>query len=186
MGISTSIAKSLLSYLTCVDSLPQEKNFDGVYILGGSQESLTAKYKTLASLYDQERFTEIIILSRPGITEYSRDLGRNLTNDEWSSMLLESYGVPKRYVHTLEIESGFFGTYSEAKGVSKMAEQRNWNSLLLITSPHHTKRARKSFEYFMNETTADIKIAAPEMQIGLFGLLAELFKLKFYQFFLFT
>jgi uncharacterized SAM-binding protein YcdF (DUF218 family) len=184
-GFSAAIDKNLLSYLISVDGMPPEK-FDAIYILGGSQENLKAKYKTSATLYTQGCCKEITILSRPGITEYNNSLGRNMTNDEWSLMFLENYGVPKKNVRPLTMESGNFGTYSEAMGVSKVVLEKDWSSLLLITSPHHTKRARKSFEYFLNKPLVKVCVIASMHQAGLFELLAELFKLKFYEFFLLT
>jgi hypothetical protein len=36
---------------------------------------------------------KILIMTEPGITEYSPDLDRNLTNDEWVVMKLISIGV---------------------------------------------------------------------------------------------
>ena len=185
-NLSNVIEKNLLSYLITTDDLPPEKAFDKVYILGGSQESLKAKYKTAASIYVRGRCKEIFILSRPGTTYFSRSLGRNLTNDEWSLMTLEHFSVPKKNVRTLEVESGFFGTYSEAKCVSRLAGQRGWNSLLIITSPHHTKRVKKSFEYFMNKTMIEVLVIASKDQAGLFELISELFKLKIYELFLLT
>ena len=183
---STAIEKKLLSYLISVDDLPIGKIFDAVYILGGNQENLRPKYKTLASLYLQECCKYISILSRPGTTYFSRSLGRNLTNDEWSLMTLEGLGVSQKDIQTLEVEPGFFGTYSEARYVSTIARQREWKSLLLITSPHHTKRVRKSFDYFMDGSIVEVSVTASKSQASIFEILAELFKLKFYQYFLLT
>lgn len=184
VGLSTSVTKNLLSCLTSIDQLPQENIFDAVYILGGNQESLKAKYETIAKLYAQGRCKEISILSRQGITEYNNTLGRNLTNDEWTLMIFEGLGVSQNDVRSLKIEPGFFGTYTEAKWVSKVAGKNGWKNLLLITSPHHTKRVKKSFNFFLNGINIDIWVAASKHDVGLLDLLSEFFKLKFYQIFL--
>jgi len=56
--------------------------------LGGSQRSLELKYKTASELFHKGICKRIWILSRPGKTEYSKSLRRNLTNDECSLLLL--------------------------------------------------------------------------------------------------
>ena len=180
-GLSTSTNRNLQSYLTCIDELPKGNFFDGVYILGGNQESLKAKYKTVASIYSGGRCKEIIILSRPGITEYNNTLGRNLTNDEWSLKVLEGFGVSIKDIQTLKIERGFFGTYTEANWVSRVAEKNRWQNLLLITSPHHTKRVKKCFAHVLDGTAVHFWVMSSKYNVGFFELLSELFKLKFYQ-----
>jgi len=170
--------------LTCTDRLPQEKTLDGVYILGGDQASLKAKYRIAAQLYAQGRLKEIKIASRTGKTEYCSSLGRNLTNDEWSLQMLEKFGVPANAVQSVKIAPGFFGTYSEARAISKIAAEKDWKTLLLITSPHHTKRVKKCFAYFLNGTSVDIRVIASKHNRSFFELLNELLKLTFYQLFL--
>jgi uncharacterized SAM-binding protein YcdF (DUF218 family) len=178
------INENLQSYLTSTDELSQEKVFDAVYILGGSQESLKAKFKAAASIYARGRCKNIIILNRPGITEYNNSLGRNLTNDEWSMLIFESLSVSPKDVRTLEMEPGFFGTFTEAKWVSQMAKKNGWKSLLLITSPHHTKRVKKSFDYFFKGTGVNFWVEASNHNDGFWELLSEFIKLQFYQVFL--
>ena len=184
--LSATIDTKLLLPLINIDDVPPEKTFDAVYILGGSQESLKAKYKKFASLYAQGCCKEVSILSRPGITEYNNSLKRNMTNDEWSLMFLEKCGVPKNSVRPLTIEPGFFGTYSEAKEFSKIVIKKDWSSLLLITSPHHTKRTKKSFEYFFKDKMVEVFVVASQNQVGLFEILFEHLKIKVYELFLLT
>mgnify|MGYP006289875563 CR=1 FL=1 len=186
IGVCSAIHDKLVSHLSCVDELPAGKTFDAVYILGGNQQSLKAKFRTVAALYANGRCNEIFILSRPGTTEYSRTLGRNLTNDEWSLMILENLGIPNNQVHTIEVDSGFFGTLSEASVVSRMAKEKGWKELLLITSPHHTKRTGKSFRYFLNATGTTPWVLASNKTTGLAELIVEAFKLQVYQHFLLT
>jgi len=184
--IRTEIKKYLLSNLIRVDKLPPNENFDAIYILGGDQWSLYAKYKTAASFYAQERCKEFVILNRPGITEYNRALERNLTNNEWSLMTLKRFDIPSKDIQILKIKHGLFGTYSEARGVSKLAKERGWKRLLLITSPHHTKRTRESFDYFSHGTIVKIFVGASDEKAGLLELMREFIKLKFYELFLLT
>ncbi len=183
-GLAESAGQILLPYLTAADDLHEEKSFDAVYILGGGQESLEAKFKALAPLYADGRCRNIMILSRPGTTEYSRDLGRNLTNDEWSFLTLEKYGVSGRYVQAVKVDQGFFGTFSESRCIAEMAEEKGWKDLLLITCPHHTRRVRACFDYFLDGWAGNFLVAASEHKAGIPELLVELLKLKVYQAFL--
>ena len=182
----SAVHDGLVSYLTCVDELPEGKTFDAVYILGGNQESLKAKFRTVAALHNRDRCKAIFVLSRAGTTEYNRVLGRNLTNDEWSLMILQNLGVPQNHVHPIEVAPGFFGTASEARAVAEMAKKKGWENLLLITSPYHTKRAGKSFRYFLNAKGTRLRVIASDKTTGLFELLVEAFKLQVYQLFLLT
>lgn len=183
-GLDDFFKRELLSYLIRVDTVVSGDSYDAVYILGGGQKSLRAKYKKAAGLYGRGVSKKLYILSRPGSTEYSHKLNRNLTNDEWSIMMLEKYGVPKRAVEPTKIESDAFGTLSEARSVSSIAEEYGWNSLLLITCPRHTRRVQESFHYFLNDTKVDIDVIASENKSSFFEYIAEFIKLKIYQFFL--
>jgi len=178
---SGKVKSILRSYLACPLHPTSGKSFDGAYILGGGQKSLEPKFKIASELYAEGYCNNIYILSRPGITEYNRSLGRNLTNDEWALMKLENYGVPRKAVQAVSIESGFFGTLSEAEGIAKLASEKDWKSLMLITSPHHTKRAKQSFDYFLSDSGVDVFVAASQNQAGLGELVLEFAKLKIYQ-----
>jgi uncharacterized SAM-binding protein YcdF (DUF218 family) len=186
--IASIIHENILNDLTSINNLPAKKTFDSVYILGGDQESLKSKYKFFSTLYFQGCCKEIVILSRPGITEYSSSLKRNMTNDEWSCMIFDNYGISAEEIQMLQVETDFFGTYTEAEFLTRMAEQKSWKSLLLITSPHHTKRVTESFTRSVekNKLDLDIWVTASNEKVGLFELFLELFKLKFYQMFLLT
>ena len=115
---------------------------DALYVLGGGQTSLKYRYKTVADLFYKGICKRILILSSTGKTEYSRSLGRNLTNDEWSILKLKEFGVPKEHIEPVKIESGFFGTFTEAKGISSLIKIRGYKSLLLVSTPYHSHRLK--------------------------------------------
>ena len=126
---------------------------------------------------------KILILSRTGKTEYSVSLGRNLTNDEWSILKLKEFGVPKERIETIRINEGFFGTFSEAKGISSLIKNRGYKSLLLIPSPDHTHRVKISFNKHLKGRAAFYVQGSEEKQF-LRDLIVEFFKLKVYQYLL--
>lgn len=185
-GSLCNLNKHLQDYLSSTDEFPSDKTFDAAYILGGGQESLKTKYIFSAAVFASGKCKKILILSRQGTTEYDLGLGRNLTNDEWSLIQLKKYGVPSQNIQLLKIESGYFGTYSEAKYVSKFADKNDLKSLLVITSPHHTNRVKKSFAYFFDDVMTNFCVAASDHEVNFLELLAEFLKVKFYQLFLLT
>lgn len=171
--------------LVRVDPLPT-KMVDAIYMLGGSQGSLEFKFKSVADFYHKGISRKIMILSRPGKTEYSSLLGRNLSNDEWAIWKLEELGIPKKSVESISIQKGFFGTLTEAKGISKIAKNRGYKSMLLISSSDHTHRVRISFKKFLKDNNIKMCIQGSGKRASLGELLLELVKLKVYEFFLVT
>ena len=180
----TDLKQLLLNELVYINPAPLGAKVDVVYVLGGSPKSLELKYKTAAKLYHQGISNKIWILSRPGITEYSPKSGRNLTNDEWSLIQLKKLGVPEKNVEAVKIEEGFFGTFSEAKGISSLVRGRGYMDIVLITSPDHTIRSKISFDNFLKNRNTLIYVQASGEKVLLRNLIVEFIKLKAYQYFL--
>ena len=170
--------------LVIVDPLPPSATIDAVYVLGGSQTSLEEKFKTVAKYYHNGICKRILILSRPGITEYSSLLGRNLTNNEWATLKLKESGVSEKNVETVDIEQGFFGTLTEAKYISWLAKKRGYRSLMLITAPYHTKRVKVSFTSMLDDTEISLYVRGSAESASLSALVGEFIKLKTYEYFL--
>lgn len=157
---------------------------DAIYVLGGSQTGLEYRYKTAADLFLKGICKRIWILSRPGKTEYSPSLERNLTNDEWSILKLKEFGVPKEHIEPIKIKEGFFRTFAEAKGISSLIKIRGYKSLLLVSAPYHTHRLKISFDNFLKNQNTSLLIQGAETKAFLRDLVIEFLKLKVYQYFL--
>ena len=183
-GSKTQLRQYLMNRLTHTSTIPPGTNCDAAYILGGSPPSLLLKFKKVALLYRHGKCKRILVPHRPGITEYSPQLGRNLANDEWSIIELGRLGISSCSIQLINIKKGFFGTFSEAKTVSALVEKRGYRSLLLVTAPHHTRRTLASFKYFLHEYPAKLYIEASSEKAGLHELLLEFLKLQIYHFFL--
>ena len=177
----TDLKRFILNELIYNNPLPYGAKADAIYILGGSQKSLEFKYKTVADLFHQGISNRIWILSRPGKTEFSRSLGRNLTNDEWSVLKLKEFGVPGENVEPIKIDEGFFGTFSEAKGISSLLKSRQYKSILLISSDDHTKRVKISFDNFLKDQDIKAYTQGSGERILLRHAIVEFIKLKIYQ-----
>ena len=183
-AIRTDLKQSILNELIYINPPAPGAKVDAIYVLGGNQGSLELKYKTVAELFHKRICKRIWILSRPGKTEYSRPLGRNLTNDEWSVLKLKEYGIPAENVEAIKMDEGFFGTFAKAKGISSLIKGRGYKDLLLISSYEHTYRVKISFENFLKEQTASVYIQASGERILLRHAIFEFIKLKIYQYFL--
>ena len=180
----TDLKQSILNELIYINPPALGAKVDAIYVLGGNQRSLEFKYKTAADLFHKGICKRIWILSRPGKTEYSRSLGRNLTNDEWSVLKLKEFGVPEENVEPIKIDEGFFGTFSEAKGISSLIKGRGYKDILLISSHEHTYRVKISFENFLKNQNISVYVQGSGEKILLRTAIFEFIKLKIYQYFL--
>ena len=152
-----------------------------VYILGGTQDSLSYKWKTVGRLYEEGTVRKILVLHRPGITEYSPVLGRNLTNDEWATGKLKEEGVPAENVEFILVPPAPFDTFAEARGISALARSRRLKRLVLVSSMHHTKRVWISFSHFNVDNAFESYTYGSEEGTGIFELLMENLKLRLYR-----
>lgn len=157
---------------------------DVIYVLGGSEGSLKKRFATAASLYRSGVASRVLILSKPGITEYDEARKRNKTNDEWAIDELTGLGVEKRDIEPMPRGKGFFGTFTEAKEISAAVLKRGAGHLVLVTSSYHTERAWLSFSKFMKGHESVLCIYPAEDGTDLEGLLIEYLKLVIYRNFL--
>lgn len=152
-----------------------------IYILGGAQESLTYRFKTAADLYNRGIGKKILILSEPGITEYDPVIERNLTNDEWTIRKLVEFGVKKEVIEPVLLEKGFWGTFTEAKGISSIVIKRDCKHLTLVSSSYHTMRVWVTFSRFLQNRDIKLNICASNDHVNLRKLLLEYLKLVIYE-----
>ena len=155
------------------------------YVLGGTQESLAYKWKTVGRLHAEGAVGKILILHRPGITEYSPVLGRNLTNDEWATGKLKEEGVATESVEFVSVPTATFDTFEEARVISALARSRRVDRLVLVSSTHHTRRVWLSFSHFNTDNAFESYIYGSEERASLSELLLENMKLGFYRYFVF-
>jgi uncharacterized SAM-binding protein YcdF (DUF218 family) len=178
--LRSDIKKSILDELVHFYPLPPGQVADAAYVLGGTQESLEFKFLTVAHLYKNEAIGRVWLLSRPGITEHNQELGRNLTNDEWSILELKRLGVPTDKIEIIKINGGFFGTLSEAKYISKLVRHRKIRTLLLVSQPYHSQRVYISFKKFLPQENFNFYIQSPAETQRFIQMAIELFKLEVY------
>ncbi|NOZ67823.1 MAG: YdcF family protein [Deferribacteres bacterium] len=181
---------ALMKKLVRIEPLPDvfwkpPSNSDNViYVLGGGQNSLRNRFETAADLYRRGLSKKILFLDRPGITQYNALLSRNLTNNEWAIKRLVALGVKKEDAEPVSLRKGFFGTFTEAKGIPDIVFKRGYKRLILVTSSYHTMRVWKSFSEFARERNIDLYIYMSSEPVDLRELLLEYFKLLVYTNFL--
>lgn len=155
-----------------------------IYVLGGSPQSLTGRFKTAADLYQAGIARRILIDGNEAMMEYSPSLGRNLTFNEWAVNSLVGLGVNEQDIEPVSIENGFFGTYSEARGIAHIVFERDFETLILVSSHYHTMRVWETFSRFVENGNLHLYVYASKDHPGIFDLLYEYFKLNFYRLFL--
>lgn len=153
-----------------------------IYILGGEQESMMYKCKTVGTLYAEGATRNVLVLHRPGITEYSPALGRNYTNDEWAAVKLKDEGVAVENVEFIPVPPASFDTFAEARVISSLARSRRVKRLVLVSSTHHTKRAWLSFSHFNVDNAFEFYTYGSEERAGILELLMENLKLRMYRY----
>ncbi|MCG7852914.1 MAG: hypothetical protein MIO92_10370, partial [Methanosarcinaceae archaeon] len=139
-------------------------------------------YERLGSLYRKIEYKKILIPGRPGITEYSKDMGRNLTNNEWSFMQLERWGIKRQDVEVVSIDEGYFGTLSEARGVTGLMKENGYRTALLVTAPYHTARVKRSFSRMLKDIHGRCYVTSSEEEVAVGDLVMENLKLMVYTF----
>jgi DUF218 domain len=190
-GFEDSIMLHLIKELVFEHHLPRDNGGHlpdtsaVVYILGGRQESLRYQCETVGRLYAEGVARKVLVLHRPGITEYSPALGRNLTNDEWAAEKLKEEGVAVENVEFIPVPPASFDTFAEASRISSLARSRRVKRLVLVSSRHHTKRVWLSFSHFNVDNALEFYTYGSEERTGIFELLMENMKLGMYRYFVF-
>lgn len=178
--LSDGFAGFLEEMTVAEDIIPEGSSFDVIYILGGSPSSLREKHAKVGRLSGKIEYKKIMILDRPGITGYSTEVGRNLTNNEWSVQQLENQGIKKQDLELVSTTGGYFGTLSEAKAVTELMKVRGYRTALLVTAPHHTARVKRSFSRILGEINGECFVTSSEEKAPIGELLMENIKLAVY------
>lgn len=167
-------------YLTVPFHVPK-KRADALYILGGSAESTRYHVQTAARLLETGKADRILILGSLEKWEYDPSLHRNLTHAEWIIQKLVQRGVPKSSIETVPVHDGFFGTFSEAQELAKYLKKKSYHSVILISSPCHTRRVKLSFDNFLRPEHIAAYIVGSQDKFSFSEMVGELFKVQVYR-----
>ena len=177
----------LLYRLTYVRHLPESASTrnDVVYVLGGTPDSLKAKFQIASKLVRDGRAARVLVLSQQALMAFSPALGRNLTADEWVVENLVAFGITADEIEFVAVEEGFFGTWSEAKGLSRLVKDRGYRRLILVTSPVHSRRVWESFSRTIEQPDTSLFLYLSDESAYSRHLLPQYVKLLLYRALLF-
>jgi uncharacterized SAM-binding protein YcdF (DUF218 family) len=173
----------LLHRLTHVRHLPESPpaRNDVVYVLGGTSDSLKAKFRTASRLIRDGRAARVLVLSQQELMAFSPALGRNQTANEWVVENLGALGITPDAIDFVAIEVGFFGTWSEARGLSRVVRERGYRRLILVTAAFHSRRVWESFSRTIEQHDTSLYLYLSGESVSLRHLLPEYFKLLLYR-----
>lgn len=129
--------------LIVIDSEPRKA--DAIVLLAGGEPG---RAWGAADLY-REKWASYVVLTRDRLSfdelelrEHGIELANGFTN---SVRILRGLGVPEDAI--VEVEPSVEYTSDELNRVRELAEQRQWKSLMIVTSNYHTRRARLTAKY---------------------------------------
>ena len=163
------------------DFLNSDNDNAFIYVLGGTHASLKLKFKVAADLYEKDRAETVMILNSTRLTEFDKELNRNLTDNEWSVKQLTSLGVETEHIEFIDIEPGFFGTLSEARTLANLSEIKETQNLYLVCSSYHSKRVLVTFSALLDEKDIIITIHKADEWMRITDLFFEYGKLIMYK-----
>ena len=125
--------RALSAFLVVPERLPERA--DAIVVLGGGGTH-GARELQAAELYKRGLAPRVITTGGPVAGE------REATYAEWSIQRLERRGVPRAAVLAT-----FFGdsTRTDALGARRLAEERGWRAIVVVTDDWHSRRAQLVF-----------------------------------------
>lgn len=115
---------------------------DAILLLSGSS-SIRERAHYAAELYSQHRAPKILLTNDNQRGGWSQADQRNLYSYETAGRELQRLGVPPGDIEV--IGTVVNGTYDEANVVRQFSAEKNINSLVLVTSAYHSRRALSTF-----------------------------------------
>ena len=135
-----------------------EKNLvhaDAIVVLGGSTAYVERTHKA-AYLYKNGVSPQIFLTNDGVQAGWSQKEQRLLTYVELAKRELIAQGVSEAAIEILTTRVP--GTIDEAKLLSKISTDRRWESLMIVTSANHTRRALWTFERVFTGDGAKVNI----------------------------
>ena len=136
---------------------------DTIFVLSGSSVYVERAQKA-AELYKKGISDKILLTDDGGRSGWSTVEKRNPPFVELAKNELTRQGVPAENIEVLDGKIG--GTIDEAKILQKAAGDRNLNSVLLVTSAYHSRRALRTFEKVFAENGLQTKIGIAPSPAG--------------------
>ena len=131
---------------------------DVIFVLSGSAV-YSERTRKAAEVY-RSGASSVLLLSDDGeLAGWSAAEERNPSFVELAKRSLAEQGVPSESITILD--SNVTGTIDEARGFAKMAAEKGYRSVLIVTSAYHTRRALKAFERELAGAKITVGIVSP-------------------------
>ena len=165
-------------FLTVVDTFSQA---DAIVVLGGEGGDFFRVQQGVALF--NESCAPVVVFSG-GIS--LKDAGLACSSAQLSLEAAQELGLP---ASATIIASDAHSTYDEAINIRRLAQQRGWHSLIVVTDLFHTRRTARTFRTLLPDTAIYLS-AAPDphydaarwwqTEEGLVAVFNEVIKLGFY------
>lgn len=132
---------------------------DVIVVLGGSSVYLERTEKA-AEVYKAGVAPKILLTDDGEKSGWSRTEKRNPPFVELARANLVAQGVPVENIEIIKPNGS--GTVYEAQVLREKARENDWQSILIVTSAYHTRRALRTFEKVFASENIQIGIAAPQ------------------------
>jgi len=133
---------------------------DAAYVMHGGP-ALDERLRAAADLFHMGRVPRILLYDDPERSSFNFAEGESWTRTQWSLSFLAWLGVPRERVVLIEDRGGSaFGSLHEADLVSAQAARLGIGSLVVVTSPVHTRRSGLSFRRRLPEGVTATTYAA--------------------------
>ena len=135
--LCVSLALSTLAASSLIVSEPVAA--DAVVVMAGGAADYSERLHHSVALVRSGQGTRILLTNDGQRGSWSRELQRNPTSVERAATVLERAGVPRDKIAILP---GIVrGTIDEARAVKLYARSHGLRSLVIVTSPYHSRRA---------------------------------------------
>lgn len=132
---------------------------DALVVLGGSA-SYIERTREAARLYRDGRAPQIILTNDGQKGGWSNALERNPYFVERSVDELVKAGIPPEKIETLPTVVS--STYDEARLLREYAAQHGLRSILVVTSPYHSRRALWTLRHVFQGSGVEIGLVSPD------------------------
>lgn len=135
---------------------------DAIVVLGGGGAYLPRALEA-AFLYKEGVAPRVLLTDDGELAGWDRKEERTPPFVDLAKRRIVAQGVPEEAVEILAPPVA--GTISEAQLVARLAGPRHYQALMIVTSPHHTRRAYWSFEREFGQRGLSTRLGvAPALQ----------------------
>lgn len=133
--------------------LPQA---DAIFVLSGST-GFGERTATAAKVFHSGVARKIIVANAGEQTGWQPETNHNPFSWEWDRASLQTDGVPDNAIEVL-LAPIVKSTHDEAVLLAKIARERGWQRVLIVTSPFHTRRALWTAERAVTHENLKVEI----------------------------